>query len=137
MLNTGSCACGNIGCELKDEPINQVFCYCTECQITTGTDKWFGLWFPIAQLEFPKGTPHIYTRKGSSGKDIYFNYCGDCGTTVCGEFTAGGFYSVAAATIHGNEEYFPKMCIYTKSAPKWAVFPKEVPQFETLPPEFQ
>ena len=101
------------------------------------TDKWFGLWVPVGNFKFTGGEPEIFTRKGSSGKDVHFNFCKDCGTNLCAEITVGKFYTVAAATVSDNDKYFPKMAIYTSLAPKWAVFPEGVPKFDDLPAKFK
>ncbi len=131
---TGKCGCGSIEFSFNGEPINSVFCYCKECQKTTSSDKWFGLWIPIDKFNFTKGTPSIFTRIGDSGKEVNIHFCKDCGTTVCAEVTVGNFYSVAVSALPENSKYKPKMSIYTASAPEWAVFPKDVPKFDILPP---
>jgi hypothetical protein len=130
----GKCGCGNIEYSFEGEPINTAFCYCTECQTHTGSDKWFGLWVPLDKLSFTKGTPSTFTRMGDSGKEINHMFCGKCATTLCAEATVGNFYSVAASTIISSNDFSPKMLIYTASAPKWAVFPEGVPKFDVLPP---
>ena len=130
----GGCQCGAIKYSCVGEPINSVFCYCKECQLLTGSDKWSGLWFPKDKLEFIKGTPSVTTRKGDSGKDIHRMYCSECEVTVCAEVTVGNFYSVSTSTLNENNTVKPAMLIYTASAPEWAVFPKGVPKFDILPP---
>ncbi len=131
----GRCSCGNIEYLFEEEPINSAFCYCRECQIHTGSDKWFGLWVPVDKFNFTKGTPSNFTRLGDSGKNMNHQFCGDCGTTLCVEVTVGNFYSVAASTLNNSDEFSPKMAIYAKSAPKWAVFPDGVSKYDILPPE--
>ena len=59
--------------------------------------------------------------------------CGDCGTTLCSDFTAGGFYSVAASVLDQKNDFSPAMAIYTASAVDWAVYPEGVPTYETFP----
>lgn len=130
----GKCSCGNIEYCFQGVPINSVLCYCRECQTHTGSDKWFGLWVPVKQFKFTKGTPSNFTRLGDSGKDMNHKFCSECGTTVCVEVTVANFYSVAATTLN-NSSFSPKMAIYTASAPEWAVFPEGVPKFDVLPPE--
>ena len=134
-MHEGKCACGNIEYSFEDEPINSAFCYCKECQITTGADKWFGLWVPTDKLKFTKGSPSKFTRIGDSGNEVHQNFCADCGTTLCAEITVANFYSVSASTLKNNNNLKPNMLIYTASAPKWAVFPRDVPKFEILPPK--
>lgn len=113
--------------------MNAVFCYCTDCQHDTGSDKWFGLWVATDNLAFTRGEPETFTRLGSSGKPVHKMFCGICGTTLCSDFTAGGFYSVAASVLDQKNDFSPRMAIYTASAADWAVFPQDVPKYGTFP----
>ena len=133
-VQNGSCGCGNLKYAVEGEPINSVFCYCKECQILTGSDKWFGVWIPKDNFKIVSGEPVISTRKGASGKDMNYLFCGKCGVTICAEVTVGNFYSVAVPTLKNSNDFAPVMAIYTASAPNWAVFPEGVPKFEILPP---
>ncbi len=132
--NEGNCSCGAIEYDFEGEPLNSVFCYCRECQATTGSDKWAGFWVPVEKFSYTKGTPKIFTRIGDSGKKVNINFCKDCGTTLCAEVTVGNFFSVAASTLKDSNTFSPKMSIYASSAPNWAVFPEGVPKFDILPP---
>ncbi len=132
--HTGQCSCGKIEYYFDGEPINSALCYCHECQTHTGSDKWFGLWVPVEQFHFTKGSPENFTRLGDSGKELHHKFCGDCGTTVCVEVTVANFYSVAATTLINNK-FTPAMAIYTASAPEWAVFPEGIPHHRILPPD--
>ncbi|MGR3794882.1 GFA family protein [Vannielia sp. SX4] len=121
--------------KLKGEPINEVFCYCTECQQRTGSDKWFGLWVASPNLSFIQGhEPAQFTRKGASGRDVHHHFCPKCGINVCAAMTAGGFYTVAATSIDGGWPRKPKAAIYAGSAPHWAVLPQDIPVYDGLPP---
>ncbi len=131
--HVGQCACGNIEYCFEGDPINTAFCYCSECQKHTGSDKWFGLWVPTEKFKFTKGDPSTFTRIGDSGKKMNHQFCGNCGTTLAIEVTVGNFYSVAAPTLNDNT-FTPNMAIYTASAPTWAVFPEGIPMFDILPP---
>jgi hypothetical protein len=134
---TGQCACGKVEFCFEGDPINSAFCYCTECQKHTGSDKWFGLWIPLDNLSFTKGSPSTYTRLGDSEKAMNHKFCSHCGTTLCVEVTVGNFYSVAVSTLKEANQFSPNICIYTASAPSWAVFPEGVPKFDVLPPEIE
>ncbi|MDP3846647.1 MAG: GFA family protein [Pseudomonas sp.] len=130
----GSCGCGAVNYSFSGEPVNSVFCYCKECQVRTGSDKWFGLWVQKENFTFTKGTPLTFTRPGDSGQAMHHQFCGACGTNLCVEVTVANIYSVAATTLIGNHLLSPKIAIYTASAPSWAVFPEGVPKFDILPP---
>lgn len=129
----GICSCGDIEFCFENDPINSIFCYCKECQALTGSDKWFGLWVPTNNFKFTKGKLSSYTRVGSSGQYVNYQFCGNCSTALCAEITAGDFYSVSATALKNNE-FSPKMSIYASSAPPWATFPSDLPKFDTLPP---
>lgn len=129
----GSCSCGDIEFCFENDPINSVFCYCKECQVLTGSDKWFGLWVPKDNFKFTKGTPSSYARAGNSGQEVNYQFCGNCSTTLCAEVRAGNFFSVSATALKNNE-FNPKMSIYVSSAPSWATFLGDLPKFDTLPP---
>lgn len=133
-VKNGSCGCGNLKYSVEGEPINSLFCYCKECQILTGSDKWFGVWVPKDNFKIVSGSPVIFTRKGDSGKDMNYLFCAICGVTICAEVTVGNLYSVAVSTFNNSNDFVPAMAIYTASAPNWAVFPEGVPKFEILPP---
>ena len=131
----GSCGCGSIEYSFDGEPINAVFCYCKECQIHTGSDKWFGLWVLKDNFSFTKGTPVSFARMADSGNDVKMLRCGICGTLLCSEGEAWGLYSVSASTVKNGYGVSPKMAIYTASASSWAVFPEGVPKFDQHPPD--
>ena len=134
-MKQGGCQCGRVRFEITQDPINEVFCYCTECQARTGSDKWFGLWVPNQNLTFLQGhEAATVTRNGASGKDVHHHFCPDCGVNVCADMTAGGFYTVAATSIDGGWPNKPRAEIYTASAPSWAVFPTDIPNYDGLPP---
>jgi len=131
---TGRCACGQLTYAYSGSPINSVFCYCKQCQIHTGSDKWFGIWVEKPNFVFLKGMPSVYSRIGDSGQATNYNFCKNCGTTVCAEITVGNFYSISASTLDDNEVEIPAMLIYTAYAPSWATQPDNVPAYEILPP---
>ncbi len=130
----GKCACGNIEYSYEGDPINIAFCYCKDCQVHTGSDKFFALWVPKDGLQVDKGEPAVFTRLGDSGKPMHHHFCKDCGVTVYIDVTVVNMISIAAVTLDNNENLKPAMAIYTASAPKWAVLPEGIPLFEKLPP---
>ncbi len=130
----GKCVCGNIEYSYSGEPINTAFCYCSDCQIHTGSDKYFGVWAPKESLQIDKGEPAVFTRLGDSGEPTHHFFCKDCGVTLYVEATVVNMVSIAATTLDDSEDLVPVMAIYTASAPKWAILPEGIPHFEKLPP---
>jgi hypothetical protein len=131
---TGRCGCGQVTYAYSGTPINTVFCYCKQCQIHTGSDKWFGIWIPKSNFGFIKGITSVYSRISDSGQPTKYHFCKNCGTTVCAEIVVGNFYSIAASTLDDKDTLAPAMLIYTAYAPPWATMPEDVPSFDILPP---
>ena len=135
-MRNGSCECGQVRFEFSGEPINEVFCYCTDCQKRTGSDHWFGIWVPSANLKFTGDIePSVYTTKDDGGGDIHCRGCPVCGVSLSVEFTSAGFHTVAASSIDGNDEFQPRFAIFAASAPKWALLPDDIPVFDRMPPD--
>lgn len=131
--NIGKCACGNVEYSFTGSPVNSAFCYCNECQIHTGTDKYFGIWVENDKFKLNKGEPGVFVRKGDSGKNVNHHFCKDCGTNLYIDVTVANIISIAASTLGNGHQLKPNMAIYTASAPSWAIFPEGVPRFEKLP----
>ena len=135
-MRKGSCQCGEVRFEFSGEPINQVFCYCTDCQVRTGGDKWFGIWVPSQNFQYVGDTaPTTYTTQADHGGEIHCHTCPNCGVSLSIEFAFAGFHTVAAPCIEGNGEFKPNMAIFASSAPEWAILPTDIPVFDRLPPE--
>ena len=135
-MRKGSCQCGQVRFEFTGEPLNQVFCYCTDCQKRTGSDHWFGIWVACQNFRFNGETdPVAYTTLDDAGGDIHTYSCPNCGVSLSTEFTRAGFHTVAAGSIEGNGEFRPNLAIFTSSAPAWALIPSDIPVFDRLPPE--
>ncbi len=135
-MRKGGCQCGQVGFEFSGDPINQVFCYCTDCQSRTGSDHWFGIWVPSDHFRFTGETqPTVYTTQADNGGDIHCYTCPNCGVSLSVEFAFAGFHTVAASNIEGNDEFKPKLAIFTASAPEWAILPSNIPVYDKFPPE--
>ncbi len=134
MSSEGKCACGEVHYKFDGEPINTVFCYCIECQLHTGSDKFFGVWVANNKFKITKGVPGTYTRIGDSGKKVNYRFCKNCATNLYTEVTFANIVSIAATTLINSDALKPNMVIYTSSAPPWAVFPEGVPRFDKSPP---
>ena len=135
-MRKGSCECGQVGFEFSGEPINQVFCYCTDCQKRTGSDKWFGIWVPCDNFKWVGETlPTKYTTQNDAGGNITCHTCPNCGVSLSVEFEFAGFHTVSASCIDGNDEFKPRMAIFTSSKAEWAILPTDIPVFDRLPPE--
>lgn len=78
----GGCSCGRVRFELGDHPIWVLACHCDACKKRTGSA--YGLAVAVenhAVKEFA-GETKSYTRTGESGKEVRYEFCPYCGTTL-------------------------------------------------------
>ena len=127
------CTCGDIELEISAEPVSKCFCYCTECQKLSGTDKTFVALFPSGTVNVQKGEPKQHSRRGDSGKEVTYHFCSSCSSVLFTKPEAMPLISVPVARIQNAGDWQPQMAIYTSSAPSWAVFNPELPAFEKAP----
>ena len=134
MMRTGGCQCGKVRFEVTGEPMNQVFCYCTDCQQRTGGDKWFGVWYGHDQFNYTgEIATQVHTRTGSSGADVHHHYCPECGVNVYVDITVANFYTIAGPAFDDQAGLKRRMAIFTRNAADWAVLPDDMPVYETFP----
>ena len=82
MQRTARCHCGNLTVECRGEPVNVFMCHCEMCQRRTGTAFNLGAWFPRDDVKI-SGPRTQYQRSGELGAQWTFQFCPNCGTSVC------------------------------------------------------
>ncbi len=121
----GGCLCGDIRYEISGEPVLQLFCFCSDCRGTTGSDGWPGYMVNDADFAIIQGSPKGFERISKEGRLITQKFCGTCGTTLWGE-TSFGLVSVSAATLDDPSVFKPTKKVYLEGAPHWARIPSEL-----------
>ena len=101
-----------------------------QCQVATGSDKFYVVWFKPNQFTLLQGNIKEFNRTSDSGDEITLMFCESCGTTICGDSTYG-IVTVAGATLDNTNNIEPKIAIFTGPAPQWALLPSDIPYFET------
>lgn len=142
-MPTGSCMCGSIRYTLTECPKNSTFiaCHCLPCRKTSGTPCSYNLLLPSANVEVTSGTPKTFTRKGDSGKDVTYHFCGYCPSLLYVTIEVlPGMTGVKVGTLDGDglSEALgdagkrPDMEAYIKHRFVWAQEMEGVEQRETM-----
>jgi hypothetical protein len=78
----GGCVCGSVRFELSDHPLWIVACHCDPCKKRTGSA--FGISMVVENRSVAQfsGPTNIFARRGDSGKEVRYEFCPKCGTTV-------------------------------------------------------
>ncbi len=81
--HTGGCLCGHVRYRTVRHTANAFICNCHFCQKLTGGPFLVEHCFFSGDVELTRGTPKVYTHvSAGSGKEVYLQFCGDCGSHV-------------------------------------------------------
>jgi hypothetical protein len=92
----GSCRCGQLKAECAGEPVRISVCHCLACQQRTGSAVSAQARWPEDQVTV-KGRSTSWIRTADSGRQISYNFCPDCGSTV--HYTGGNFPGLVAVPV--------------------------------------
>ena len=80
---SGGCLCGSIRYTILQQPILAYTCSCRFCQKDTGTAYRSALAILNENVELIGKDFSVYTYKSvEHGRELYKNFCPDCGTTI-------------------------------------------------------
>ena len=80
---SGGCLCGSIRYTILQQPILAYTCNCRFCQKDTGTAYRSALAILNEHVELIGKDISVYTYKSvEHGRELYKNFCPDCGTTI-------------------------------------------------------
>ncbi len=125
----GRCHCGNIAYEAKVDPARVSICNCTDCQMLTGSAYRVSLPVPREDFRLLRGTPHGYTKIGTSGARRVHTFCPDCGTPVysCAAGEDPPAFSLRIGCLDERADLPPQRQIWCDSAVSWSRDVREVP----------
>ncbi|HUT50073.1 MAG TPA: GFA family protein [Alphaproteobacteria bacterium] len=79
----GGCLCGDIRYRTGVEPVRITICHCRFCQRATGSAYFVEPIFGREDFRIVAGAPKVYLhRSEGSGKTVFVNFCGSCGTKL-------------------------------------------------------
>jgi hypothetical protein len=130
---TGSCLCGSVRFEAVGEPVSSVFCYCRDCQRTSGAGHLPILGFPRAAVTLV-GVTKAFETVGISGRMTRRNFCVVCGTMIMGEPGAHpNFVGLSAGTLDDPSIFIPEFAVFSRSQQDWDKRRAVVPAYDTVP----
>ena len=81
---SGGCLCGSIRYTILNDPLLAYTCNCRFCQKDTGTAYRSALAVLNENVEIFGKDFSVYTYKSvEQRRELYKNFCPDCGTTIC------------------------------------------------------
>jgi len=130
-LITGGCLCENLRYRISQAPEFCLYCYCKDCQASTGSDRFAGLMFAETAFQITSGKSSFIETSAVSGRKVKRHFCSRCSSMIYGE-TEIGLVSVCAGSLDDTSLFKPTMAVFTEDAPAYADVPKALIPTERL-----
>ncbi len=130
---TGKCLCGDISFEANGDVPVMANCHCTDCRQSTGS-AYAALMFMKQDDVKVTGTPKTFEHKSDAGSTMTKHFCGACGTPLFTQNSArAGMLGLRAGLIREEEEFSPKVNVYTSSKMTATVLDEGLAAFDKMP----
>ena len=117
MLN-GSCLCGAVTFEVKNEFEQFQLCHCTQCQKTTGTAHASNLFTDAKNITWKTGVDSV-VRYDVEGRRISNAFCSKCGSRVPFTSLSGEIVAVPAGVLDDTPSIAPQANIFWPERATW------------------
>ena len=105
-----------------------------EAHNNTGNKMSVNVVFPIAAVQFTKGTPKEHASTGTSGNKTHRGFCAECGSPISARADLiPNIRGISAASLDDPDQVELIAHIWTASAQPWDELSATLPQFETTP----
>ena len=124
----GSCLCGAVAFETTAEPIAQILCHCSHCQVVSGAQAYAAYIVPLDSVTLLKGEVDGYPVKAESGNTNIRKFCTQCGSRMWAELPELAFASVNGMAL--PKGHFQPQGLHRKhNAPDWCLLDERIPDF--------
>ena len=131
---TGGCLCGSIRFEIDARPVGGGFCYCRDCQYTSGGLAGAVLVFPRAAHRLRRGTPNTYWSVSEEGTRVGRSFCPACGTHLSAiNPRHPEIIPIRVGVLDDPGVFRPGANLWLRSAQPWHQIDRVLACFETQP----
>ena len=127
MIET-QCLCGDIRLHITEEPLAQVYCHCTDCQVSQGAAYVINSVYRADAVKVVSGNPATLTVQRTPRMR-----CSRCGTPLFTEVAAAGLRSLNAYLLP-PDKVWPQLHIHCADAVMPVV--DSLPHYAGLPSSF-
>ena len=126
---TGSCHCGNIHFETRDNPKITVNCHCDDCKKRNGTA--FSTYMGVAEKDFviTKGERYLKKYEVENSGEKYF--CSECGSPIYNKnYRVPGLFMVMYGSINQPVRFTPSYNVFCSTKHDWVDSISNITSFE-------
>jgi hypothetical protein len=126
----GSCLCGAVRYEVRDEFRYSLICHCSQCRRATGS-----AFKPFAGIEREKLSigPGSESVLRYGGDVTYDAHCARCGSLLYSNIGTGPYLHVTLGTLVDSPSIRPTAHIFVGSKADWDVISDALPQYAEFP----
>src|SRR6478609_9476642 len=128
---TAQCACGTVKFEFNNDPEFVAVCHCLDCKKASGGEAAMFFGVPADDFTLLSGKPKGERYIAESGKELYRNFCPECGARVFSN-RLESFPGLVFVTLGSLDRPELIKQMFTKRRLKWAK-PLDIPQFDSMP----
>ncbi len=131
MALIGSCICGEVHYEIRDQPLFVHACHCADCQRYSGSA--FVILLGVAEADFEiEGNISTVTNPTPSGSGYDAHACSKCATVIWNKyhFVELPIIAVRGGTLNDPTLAPPTYHIFTRSKQPWFELPDDAIAFD-------
>lgn len=129
----GSCLCGSVAYELREDPLAFYACHCSDCQRMTGSSFSLSLIARREGVRGIRGEPRTRRVEMPDGRAKESSVCARCGSRLWGPSRVPALLVLEAGTLEAPSWLRSPVHIWTRSAQPWVAIPAEALAFPEQP----
>jgi len=117
----GSCLCGAVSYEWRNDPKEVTYCHCNDCKKATGSAYGLSIEADLETLNILSGHLKEYKKTSDNGNILTREFCPECGSVLF--IKAENYPSlvwISAGNLDDSEMIKPTQQIWTKRRISWA-----------------
>ena len=125
----GSCHCGLVQFEFKDDPKLTINCHCDDCKKRNGSA--FSTYMGVAEKDFliTKGENYLKKYEVENSGEKYF--CSECGSPIYNKnYRIPGLYMVLYGAFSQPASYTPSYNVFCSTKHDWVNDINNIPSFQ-------
>ena len=130
---TGSCLCGEIEYEIRDNLGIFQYCSCSRCRKFTGSAFAANLLVSPDDFKWLCGTEYLGRYELEEARHFATSFCRRCGSSLPWLGKSGKAVVVPAGTLDQDPQIRPFQNVYCASRAEWYVAPESLAQFDEMP----
>ncbi|MDQ0313752.1 GFA family protein [Amorphus orientalis] len=133
MTNTysGQCACKAVRITAKGDPVAELHCQCTHCQLRSGTGHSSFIVFAGEDAVTTSGEVRSWSVIADSGNEKHHTFCPRCGTPIHVTSPANpGITAISAVLLDKADRFAPTFVAYASRGLPWDTLDPTLTRFD-------